>query len=76
TSNLQYDLNLISLLNPYLPFPFYNPLQAFSAFSHLYSTSNISEQTSQATKLTIPTIGDFLKQVDKNEGTNNYYQMF
>ncbi|CAG8729340.1 22473_t:CDS:2 [Gigaspora margarita] len=76
TSNLQYDSNLISSPNPYLPFPFYNLLQAFSAFFQLYSTSNISEQTSQATKLTILTIGDFLKQVDENEGTNNYYQMF
>ncbi|CAG8764830.1 21271_t:CDS:2 [Cetraspora pellucida] len=42
----------------------------------LYSTSNISEQPVQTTKLTIPTLSNFLKQVDKNENTNNYYQIF
>ncbi|CAG8692139.1 12313_t:CDS:1, partial [Cetraspora pellucida] len=48
----------------------------FSALPQLYSTLNISEQPVQATKLTILTLSNFLKQVDENENTNNYYQTF
>lgn len=49
-----------------------------STFASPYSTPHILEQTptSQAIRSTIPTIGNFLKQVDIDEGTNDYYQSF
>ncbi|GET59308.1 uncharacterized protein OCT59_009118 [Rhizophagus irregularis] len=55
----------------YIPFSLYNSLQMFSA----PYTAHVLEQTPiMITKL--PTISDFLKQIDDNEGTNNYYQSF
>ncbi|CAG8752382.1 26695_t:CDS:2, partial [Gigaspora margarita] len=71
STNLQFESNLFSTPNPYLSFPIYNPLQAFS---QSYSGSNISEQTLQTSNSTIPTIKDFLKQVDESEDTGEYYQ--
>ena len=60
--------------NSYLLLPPYNPLQMFSAFTSPYNPTNILEQTLTSSALTIPTISEFLKQVDEMEGTNNYYQ--
>ncbi|PKC53571.1 hypothetical protein RhiirA1_543156 [Rhizophagus irregularis] len=55
----------------YIPFSLYNSLQMFPA----PYTAHVLEQTpTMTTKL--PTISDFLKQIDDNEGTNNYYQSF
>ena len=62
--------------NSYLLLPPYNPLQMFSAFTSPYNPTNILEQTLTSSALTIPTISEFLKQVDEMEGTNNYYQSF
>ncbi|PKB99887.1 hypothetical protein RhiirA5_403448 [Rhizophagus irregularis] len=56
----------------YIPFSLYNSLQMFPA---PYTAHVLAEQTpTMTTKL--PTISDFLKQIDDNEGTNNYYQSF
>ncbi|CAB4489812.1 unnamed protein product [Rhizophagus irregularis] len=42
---------------------------------HFYHQAHTYQQTpTMTTKL--PTISDFLKQIDDNEGTNNYYQSF
>ena len=55
----------------YIPFSLYNPLQMFPA---PYAAHVLEQTPTMTTKL--PTISDFLKQIDENEGTNNYYQSF
>jgi hypothetical protein len=57
--------------NPNIPFPSYNPLSAFPL-----SPYPISYVSSFSSRLITPTISEFLKQVDEDEGTNDYYQSF
>ncbi|CAG8488829.1 37_t:CDS:1, partial [Cetraspora pellucida] len=59
--------------NSYISPPFYNPLQMVLTFNSSYSNL---EPTSYSTRLSIPTISEFLKSVDENENTDNYYQSF
>jgi hypothetical protein len=60
--------------SPYIPFSLYNPSQMFSAPHPTYSLEQTLISPIMTTKL--PTISDFLKQIDENEGTDNYYQSF
>ncbi|CAG8801476.1 4800_t:CDS:2, partial [Dentiscutata erythropus] len=59
--------------NSYIPTPFYNPLQMVPTFTSSYSDL---EPTPYTTRLSIPTIGEFLKSIDENENTDDYYQSF
>lgn len=63
--------NSFLLPSSYIPFSLYNPLQMFPA---PYATHVLKQTPTMTTKL--PTISDFLKQIDENEGINNYYQSF
>ncbi|CAG8702248.1 16434_t:CDS:2 [Cetraspora pellucida] len=76
---------------PYAVSPFYNSFQMFPLYisSQIYRTPfqtsiqmpsqsaiQTSSQSATSITMTLPTIGDFLKQVDESEDTGNYYQNF
>ncbi|CAG8781422.1 10637_t:CDS:2, partial [Dentiscutata erythropus] len=60
-----------SFPNLYTPSPFYNLLQMVSTFTLSYSDL---EPTSYTTRQFLPTISEFLKSIDENENTVDYYQ--
>lgn len=52
--------------------PFFDPFQMYTQFMHY--RSNFFEPKSS--NLSIPSMAEFLKEIDKKEETNNYYQNF
>ncbi|CAG8682856.1 2738_t:CDS:2, partial [Cetraspora pellucida] len=59
--------------NSYILTPFYNPLQMVPTFALSYLNL---EPTLYTTRSSIPTIGEFLKSIDENKNTDDYYQSF
>src|SRR6185436_15750053 len=59
--------------NQYTPVPFYPPFQFYPQYNPFQQQNFCQPET---TPLLIPSLAEFLKEIDNKENTNNYYQDF